>query len=268
MNEDISNTTLLIKKLYKYKMDIYKNETNIFSKYNIPLKLVKDYLKLKININTIGNPNKNEDKKLIDKLILTYTALIDGKYYFSYENVNKFLVALKIDEISDLTNHLINILLCAQDIYEYYIRIINKYNNLIINNLIEENSTIKDIITKKIEIKYSSSIINKDDKIKLLEKQIEDLLKENKIEKKKNVKIQLINGEPIIDEDYCNLCYSQDHTKKILSTTALNYLKNKNISDQEARKILLDIDAKNKEPNCKKLSFKGTEKINRLFLKN
>jgi vacuolar-type H+-ATPase subunit I/STV1 len=127
---------------------------------------------LKIDINLGKKEKKNNDQIQIEKNIMQFSFEINNKRYFSYDNIVSFLVALNIEGIYDLKMHFNHILTSTQKIYENYIKIINIYNDSIINKLSMDKTKIKDDVEKKYKNNYDKKIEKRDQKIKNLQKEI------------------------------------------------------------------------------------------------
>jgi hypothetical protein len=194
--------------LYKYKTEASNNSNkNIISKYNIPLEIIIENLNLDIDIDEIGNKDgKSENQIHIEELIIKFSINYNNNFYYSFDNVIRFLTALKIESIDKLKMQLINILLCIQVIYEKYIRIIEIYKNLQIEQLSADSSNIKDDIENRLIKEHNRLINNRDEKIDILKK--ENKLKDNEIKK-----LQKENVEENFKDKYI---LSQEENKRLL----------------------------------------------------
>jgi hypothetical protein len=206
--DDETNSMKQVKVLYKYKIEAANNpKKDIVSKYNIPLAIVIDNLRLDIDIDNISNKDeKSENQIHIEELIIKFSINNDVNFYFSFDSVIRFLIALKIESIDKLKMQFINVLLCTQAIYEKYIRIIETYKNLQIEQLSADCSKIKYDIECRLIKEHNRLINNRDEKIDILKK--ENKLKDNEIKK-----LQKENVEENFKDKYI---LSQEENKRLL----------------------------------------------------
>jgi hypothetical protein len=262
MIDDLDNTTKQVKKIYKYKMESYENTNKImFYDYNIPLDLVLDNLDIKLK-----KSKKYYDE--LNKLVSIYCRSINNKLFFSYNSVNNFIVELNIDGIYDLKINFNNTLIYTEKIYEYFIDIIQKYNESIIFKLRNDNKVIKDIITEKIESKFNTKIIKNEINNNIKDYQIKNLMT---VLGKKNIKISkkltlsLEDNTIFIKELNLPIYFSQDRDKKINSVEVLAIMLNEGLKKNESIKLL------NKFykifNDCRKLEFIENETIQHLYHK-
>jgi hypothetical protein len=260
MNDDSNGTTKQIKKLYKYKIKAYENPNKTeFSDYNIPLKFVLDNLKLTIDKDYI-------DYDLLNKLILQYCRTIKSKSFFSYKSVYEFLVELNIDKVYALKLHFTKILLCTQEIYENYIRIIQKYKDSIIKKLQSDSNIKETIIINKISKKYENQLENKDRDLLIKDELIKTLMTMLEIKNKKISKQLLINLEDkktFIKDVNLPIFFSNDDKKNISSIKALAIMLSKELKITESKKLLNEVN--NRFIDCRKLHFTEKEIIPHLY---
>ena len=254
--DDMDESTDQIKKLYKYKIQAYENPNKtVFSDYNIPLDFILDNLKLKLN-------KRDVDYDILNKLRLRYCRTIKNKQYLSFNSMYSFIVEINLETVSKLKLHFTKIILSTQDIYENYIRIIQKYHDSIINKLQNDNCSIKNMIENNMNKKYENILEKnkielqiKDGIIKLFKKM---MMKKNTI---KNISINLNYGSPIIKK--IPIIFSEDYNKNINSIDALAILLCNGFKKRESKKLLNEFN--NNFTNCKKLHFTEHEVINHLY---
>jgi hypothetical protein len=264
--DDLDNTTIQVKKMYKYKNEALENPNKtLFSDYNIPLKFMLKNLDIKLN-------KKEVYYEHLYKLILQYTILDENnKPCFSYETINNFITDLKIDGCHKFKMYLQYLMSCVERIYENHINIIKKYTGTIISKLRKDNKIIKDLVTEKIEKKNNLLIKNYEINKNITKHQIKYLtsyFEKNNIKINKILSVTMIDGLKFINESKLNIYFSKDREKKISSVEILALMLNDGFSINDSKNLLKSFCKRYTDWGNMSLTFEGNETIPYLYFKD
>jgi hypothetical protein len=264
--DDLDNTTIQVKKMYKYKNEALENSNKtLFSDYNIPLKFTLKNLDIKLN-------KKEVYYEHLYKLILQYTILDENnKPCFSYETINNFITDLKIEKCHEFKMYLQYLMSCVERIYENHINIIKKYTGTIISKLRKDNKIIKDLVTEKIKKKNNLLIKNYEINKNITKHQIKYLtsyFEKNNIKINKILSVTMIDGLKFINESKLNIYFSKDREKKISSVEILALMLNDGFSINDSKNLLKSFCKRYTDWGNMSLTFEGNETIPYLYFKD
>lgn len=264
--DDLDNTTIQVKKMYKYKNEALENSNKTpFSDFNAPLKFILNNLKIKLNKKEVYYEHLNE-------LILQYTYKDENeKRYFSYETVNNFITDLKIEKCHKFKMYLQYLMSCVERIYENYMDIDKKYNGALISKLRKNKKQFKDIVTDKTEKKNSLLIKNYEINKNITKYQIKSLtslLVKNNIIYNNVLSVSMIDGSRFINGSNLDIYFSKDRDKKIGSAKALGFMKANGFGVNDSKKALNSFCKRYTDWGNMILTFEENETIPYLYCKD